>query len=206
MHANGFVSRAAGKQSKADPKHSHFYTTVCHKRLILATCCDSLQISILFFVCDPYPLWTASLYTEGQHVKVMKHAIFNCMLVGYYSFCSGPDGSEEGGWAALLYGKIQTRNLSSCSSSLFVSLCVYSSIFFLRKHNNSQLTWSQGEHDHGNHAGDQSEWRVSGKWEGFALYSKLSILNTKGRLNFSGIRFLDLCTPVGTARLHILGM
>lgn len=133
MHANGFVSRATGKKSKADPKPSHFYATVCHKRLILATCCDSLQISILFFVCNLYPLWTASLYTDGQHVKVMKHAIFNCMLVGYYSFCSGPEGSEEGGWAALFYGKIQTRNLSSCSSSLFVSLCVYSSIFFSQK-------------------------------------------------------------------------
>lgn len=162
---------------------------------------------MLWFPTDLSPLFCLqsvsvmncqSLYTEGQHVKEMKHAIFNCMLVGYYGFCSGPDGSKEGGWAALFYGKIQTRNLSSCSSSLFVSLCVYSPIFFLRKHNNSKLTWSQGEHDHGNHAGDQSKWRISGKWEVFALYSKLSISNAKGRLNLSGIRLLDLCTPVGT--------
>lgn len=51
--------------------------------------------------------------------------------------------------------------------SLLISHCVFLHIF-LRKHNRSQLTRSQGEHDHGNDVGDQSQWRISGKAGGEA--------------------------------------
>lgn len=91
--------------------------------------------------------------------------------------------SEEGGQASLSsYGKIQQRNLSSCSYSFFrspfISCCVFLHIF-LRKHNHSQLTRSQGEHDHGNDAGDQSQWRISGKGAGrvflFAIHRRTPV-------------------------------
>lgn len=84
--------------------------------------------------------------------------------------------------------------------SLFVSLCLFVHIS-LRKHNSSQLTWSQGEHDHGNHTCDQSQRRISGKgtvalnniWK----HSIFSIPKTKVELNLFFVRnwAASVCSP-----------
>lgn len=96
----------------------------------------------------------------------MKRAIFSHMSV---VITSRKKNKEEVGWFFLWENteeEFSPAVLSLCSSlslSVFVSLCLFIHIFFLRKHNSPELTRSQGEHDHGNHTGDQSQRRLSGK-------------------------------------------
>ena len=112
------------------------------------------------------------LHTEGQHGKVIKHTIFNHMSV--IITCSGQTEVWKKGEQNSPCGKMRGRNLFSCSSSVLLSVCltlfIHPNFFSFSKHNCSQLAWSQGEHDHGNHTGDQSQWRISGKEEVFYIF------------------------------------
>lgn len=97
----------------------------------------------------------------------MTNAIFNHMSK---AIMVSVEASEEGGLAFLLLWE-NTAEIFVQLFLLFPLLSLYLTLrippyFFFRKHKHSQLTRSQGEHDHGNDAGDQSQWRISGKWAG----------------------------------------
>lgn len=192
-HVNEFVDPS---ERKAEPKHSKVEAIVCYNVLILATCCDCLMIQILcfcftatgMFINKTFRLLRSAsfinchkLYGGEQYSKVMKHPIFNHMWVVITSSWERRKWGRRASGSPPM-GKYEKRNLSSCSSSLFCfSVCLTLFIhpyFSRRKHNSSQLKWSQGEHDHGNHTGDQSQRRISGKGEvAFCNIWKCSIVN-----------------------------
>lgn len=158
------VDRSEGK-TEWDPKHSQ-------AEAIIANFSHMLRLLNFFFLHNNWDVVNShKLHTRGQRCSAMKqtlskhiHWLLLCIFWMDGSLKAAP--LPVGKWKRGICPAVLPLCLFLFVSTMFIHPSF--SFFFYRKHNHSQLAWSQGEHDHGNHTGDQSRRRISGEEE--ALY------------------------------------
>lgn len=87
-----WIPQENGKQIRDIPK-----PTLCHNRLILATCCDCLMIPVFLirFSCE-YHFSVHKLHTKGKYAKVMKQTMLDHMSVIITVHLVREGGSKKG--------------------------------------------------------------------------------------------------------------